>query len=164
MALKRFDVSDIDDAISDAEKEAQQRQDAERADKLADAIGTFIEKSPVVVNAMKEIAQSLMPGKFSSQVNAAMKRSAGEAAELFKARVKPTVEKMETSGNRIPIPGMAVYITIISLLWLFAFLALVIYANTYIQSDQLTVIISSVMICWIVTVALLIYLTRKFKW
>lgn len=164
MALKRFDVPDIDDAISDAEKEAQRRQDAERADRLADAIGTFIEKSPVVVNTMKEIAQSLMPGKFSSQVDAAMKRSAGEAAELFKARVKPTVEKMETSDNRIPIPGMAVYITIISLLWLFAFLALVIYANIYIQSDQLTDIISSVMICWIVTVALTIYLTRKFKW
>lgn len=164
MALKRFDVSDIDDAISDAEKEAQQRQDAERADKLADAIGTFIEKSPVVVNAMKEIAQSLMPGKFSSQVNAAMKRSAGEAAELFKARVKPTVEKMETYSNRIPIPSIVVYITIISLLWLFAFLALVIYANTYIQSDQLTDIIGFIMVCWVATVVLTIYLSRKFKW
>lgn len=164
MALKRFDVPDIDTAISDAEKEAQRRQDAERADRLADAIGTFIEKSPVIVNAMKEIALSLMPGKFSSQVDAAMKRSAGEAAELFKARVKPTVEKMETSDNRIPIPGMAVYITIISLLWLFAFLALVIYANTYIQSDRLTDIIGFIMVCWIITVALTIYLTRKFKW
>lgn len=164
MALKRFDVPDIDNAISDAEKEAQRRQDAERADRIADAIGTFIEKSPVIVNAMKEIAQSLMPGKFSSQVDAAMKRSAGEAAELFEARVKPTVEKMETSGNRISIPSMAVYLTLISLLWLFAFLALVIYANTYIRSEQLTVIISSVMICWIITVALIIYLTRKFKW
>lgn len=164
MALKRFDVPDIDNAISDAEKEAQRKQDAERADRIADAIGTFIEKSPVIVNAMKEIAQSLMPGKFSSQVDAAMKRSAGEAAELFKARVKPTVEKMETSGNRIPIPSMAVYVTLISLLWLFAFLALVIYANTYIQSDQLTDIIGSVMVCWVATVALTIYLTRKFKW
>lgn len=46
MALRRFDVPDIDDAISDAEKEAQRRQDAERVDRLADAIETFIERFP----------------------------------------------------------------------------------------------------------------------
>lgn len=166
MALKKMDVSDIEDAISDARTE-ELRNDIEKAERIADAIGTFIEKSPVVVQAMKEIALSLTPGKFSSQVDADMKRSVNEIAEHFIAKIKPTldrVERAQKATNRISIPSIAVYLTLISLLWLFAFFALTIYANSYIHSEKLTDMITIIAILWIITVALIVYITRHFKW
>lgn len=166
MALKKMDVSDIEDAISDARTE-ELRNDIEKAERIADAIGTFIEKSPVVVHAMKEIAMSLTPGKFSSQVDADMKKSVNEIAEHFNAKIKPTldrVERAQKATNRISIPSIAVYVTLISLLWLFAFFALTIYANSYIHSEKLTDMIAIIAILWIITVAMIVYLTRHFKW
>lgn len=166
MALKKMDVSDIEDAISDARTE-ELRNDIEKAERIADAIGTFIEKSPVVVQAMKEIAMSLTPGKFSSQVDADLKRSVGEIAGYFNAKIKPTLDRVEQTqkaNNRISVQSIAVYVTLISLLWLFAFFALVIYANTYIHSDELTNLITLVIILWLVSITLTVSIARHFKW
>lgn len=164
MVLKKFEVPDIDSAISEAKEEEQRRKELESAERIVTAIETFIEKSPVVVKAMKKIALSLMPGKFSSQVNADMKKSATECAELFKSKVKPTIDRMETQSRRIAVPPLAVYIVLVSLLWLFAFLCMVIYANTtVIHSEQLTSAATLIITFWILTVAVIVYLTRKFK-
>lgn len=164
MALKKFDVPDIDSAISEAREDEQRRKEIESAEKFAAALETFIEKSPVVVKAMREIALSLMPGKFTSQVDADMKKYATECAELFKSKVKPTIDRMDTKSRRIAVPLLAVYIVLVSLLWLFAFLCMVIYANSaVIHSDQLSSAATLIIILWILTVAIITYLTRKFK-
>lgn len=164
MALKKFDVPDIDSAISEAREDEKRSKEIESAERLAAALETFIKNSPVVVKAMKEIALSLMPGRFSSQVDADMKKSATECVELFKSKVKPTIDRMETKSRRIAVPPLAVYIVLVSLLWLFAFLCMVIYANTaVIHSDHLTSAATLTIILWILTVAIITYLTRKFK-
>lgn len=162
-ALKKIDISDIEDAISDARTE-ELRNDIERSERIADAIKTFIEKSPVVVQAMKEIALSLTPGKFSSQVDTDLKRSVIEIAELFNAKVEPTLERTEKIKNRIAFPNIAVYVILISLLWLFAFFALIIYANTYIGSEELTNLIVTVTILWVITIGLTVYLSKRCNW
>lgn len=167
MALKKIDVSDIEEVISDVKVEEQQKLDIEKAERIADVIGTFIDKSPVVVQAMKEIALSLNPGKFSSQVDADMKRTVNEIAELFNAKIKSTLDRVkraQKATNRISIPSIAVYVTLISMLWLFAFFALTIYANSYIHSEELKDMIAIIAFLWIITVALIAYLTRHFKW
>lgn len=164
MALKKFDVPDIDSAISDAREDERRRKEIESAERLASALEAFIEKSPVVVKAIREVALSLMPGKFSSQVDADMKRSATECAELFKSKVKPTIDRMESDSRHIALPTVVFYIIIVSLLWLFAFLCMVIYANSaVIHSEQLTSAATLIIIFWILTVAVIVYLTRKFK-
>lgn len=164
MALKKFDVPDIDSAISEAKEDEQRIKQMETARRIASAMEIFIEKSPVVVKAMEEIVISLTPGKFSSQVDADMKRSATECAELFKSKIKPTIDRMETNSRRIAIPTLAFYIIIVSLLWLFAFLCMVLYANSVvIHSDRLTSAATLIIIFWILTVAIITYLTRKFK-
>ena len=86
-------------------------------------------------------------------------------AKTFNANVKPTVDKMETARNCVIVPALAAYIILFSLIWLIVFLALVIFANFHaVHSEEIYSLVSLIIFFWVVTVALITYLTRKFKW
>lgn len=162
MALKKFDIPDIDEAISAAKDEEQRKRELETADRIADAIGAFIEKSPAVVKAMKEIALSLAPDRFTAKVDAQLKKSADETAELFKRKVSPMVERLDKADRQVSIPVLTFGIIIISLVFLTAFLFLMIYANaSTFHSDSLSWTIALVILAWAVCVAIVTYLSRK---
>ena len=164
MALKKFDVPDIDEAISEAKSEEQRRQEAETAEKISAAIQIFVKKSPEIIKAMKVIVSCLDTRRFTSELNGELRKSATNMAQLFNERVKPMVDRVEKADRRISISTVFAYVVFISILFLFAFFALVIYANTRIQSELLSGLTIRIIFLWILSVAVTVYFTRKFKW
>lgn len=165
MALKKIDVSDIDSAIADTRDDELRQKEIEAQSDLALQIRLFMKEAPYIINEIREAASPMDARKFSSAVSGNLQKSATEMAKTFNANVKPIVDKMETARNSVIVPALAAYIILFSLIWLFVFLALVIFANSQaIHSEEINSLVSLVIFFWVVTVALTIYLTRKFKW
>ena len=164
MALKRFDVPDIDSAISDAEQEEQRRQDAALAEKIAYAIEVFTNKSPDIIKNIANVVSQLDARKFASVVSEELSNTAENMARKFNSRVEPMIRRAESADRRISLPNMAAYIILVTLVWLFIFFLMVMYANTKIQSDELTGLIVLFFVALIFSIIAVIYLTKKYKW
>lgn len=162
MALKNLDVSGIDEAISEAKAEEQRRQEAETAEKITAAIQIFVKKSPEIIQAMRGIVSCLDTQKFTSELNGGLKKSAADMARQFNERARPIVERMEKADRQVSIPVLTFGIIIISLVFLAAFLVLMIYANaSTFHSGSLSWMIALVIVAWGVSVAIVTYLSRK---
>ena len=165
MALKKIDVSDIDSAIAETRDDELRQKEIEAQSDLALQIRLFMKEAPYIINEIREAASPMDARKFTAAVSGNLQKSATEMAKTFNANVKPMADKMETARNSVIVPALAAYIILFSLIWLFVFLALVIFANSQaIHSEEINSLVSLVIFFWVVTVALPIYLTRKFKW
>ncbi len=74
------------------------------------------------------------------------------------------IQRAESADRRTSVPNLMAHIILVTLVWLFIFLLMVIYANTKIQSDELTGLILIFFVCLIVSIIAVIYLTKKYKW
>lgn len=165
MALKKIDVSDIDSAIAATKDDELRVKEIEAQSDVALQIRLFMKEAPYIINEIREAASPMDARRFSSAVSDNLKKSAAEMAATFNANVKPMVDKMETARNCVIVPALAAYIILFSLLWLFVFLALVIFVNSQaVHSNEINSLVSLIIFCWLFTVAIITYLTRKFKW
>ena len=165
MALKKIDVSDIDCAIAETREDELRQKEIEAQSDLALQIRLFMREAPYIINEIREAASPMDAQKFSSGVSDSLQKSAIELAATFNAKVKPMVDKMETARNCVIVPALAAYIILFSLIWLTVFLALVIFANFQaIHSEEINSLVSLIIFFWVVSVALVTYLSRKFKW
>ncbi len=165
MALKKIDVSGIDSAIAETRDDELRQKEIEAQSDLALQIRLFMREAPYIINEIREAASPMDAQKFSAAVSGNLQKSATEMAKTFNANVKPTVDKMETARNCVIVPALAAYIILFSLIWLLVFLALVIFANFHaVHSEEINSLVSLIIFFWVVTVALITYLTRKFKW
>lgn len=165
MALKKIDVSDIDSAIAETRDDELRQKEIEAQSDLALQIRLFMKEAPYIINEIREAASPMDAHKFSSAVSGNLQKSATEMAKTFNANVKPMVDKMETARNCVIVPALAAYIIIVSLVWLFGFMVMVIIVNSgTIHSEQLSNATSAFIGTWIIIVAVIIYLTKIFKW
>lgn len=165
MALKKIDISGIDSTIAETREDELRQKEIEAQSDLALQIRLFMKETPYIINEIREAASPMDAQKFSSAVSENLQKSATEMAATFNAKVKPMADKMETARNCVIVPALAAYIILFSLIWLFVFLALVIFANSQaIHSEEINLLVSLIIFFWVVSVALVTYLTRKFKW
>lgn len=165
MALKKIDVSDIDSAIAETRDDELRQKEIEAQSDLALQIRIFMKEAPYIINEIREAASPMDARKFSSAVSGNLQKSVTEMAKTFKANVKPMVDKIETTRNSVIVPTLAAYIIIVSLVWLFGFLVMVIFVNSdTIHSEQLSNATSAFIGTWIIIVAVIVYLTKIFKW
>lgn len=165
MALKKIDVSGIDSAIAETRDDELRQKEIEAQSDLALQIRLFMKEAPYIINEIREAASPMDTQKFSSAVSGNLQKTATEMAATFNAKVKPMADKMETARKCVIVPALAAYIILFSLIWLFVFLALVIFANSQaIHSEEINSLVSLIIIFWVVSVALTTYLSRKFKW
>lgn len=164
MALKKFDVPDIDDAISEAKDEEQRKQEAALAEKIAYALEYITKKLPDILKNMQGVVSQLDARKFASALREELKNVADEMAERFISKIEPIVKRAESADRRISVPTLAAYIILAILVWQIVFLVLVIYANTKIQSGDLTALIVLFFVALIISIIAVIYLTKKYRW
>lgn len=164
MALKKIDISGIDSTIAETREDELRQKEIEAQSDLALQIRLFMKETPYIINEIREAASPMDAQKFSSAVSENLQKSATEMAATFNAKVKPMADKMETARNCVIVPALA-DIILFSLIWLFVFLALVIFANSQaIHSEEINSLVSLIIFFWVVSVALVTYITRKFKW
>ena len=144
MALKKFDVPDIDDAISEAKDDEQRKEKTAHAEKITYALEYFTKKAPDILKNMSDVISQLDARKFASILREELKNAADEMAHRFNSKIEPMVKRAESADRRISVPTMAAYIILATIVWLFIFLIMVIYANTKIQSGDLTALITRV--------------------
>lgn len=164
MALKKFDVPDIDDAISEAKDDEQRKQEAAQAEKIAYALEYATKKLPDILKNMQGVVSQLDAHKFAAVVSEELRKTADEMAERFISKIEPIVKRAESADRRISVPTLAAYIILAILVWQIVFLVLVIYANTKIQSGDLTALIVLFFVALIISIIAVIYLTKKYKW
>ncbi|WP_289874259.1 hypothetical protein, partial [uncultured Muribaculum sp.] len=164
MALKKFDVPDIDDAISEAKDDEQRKEETAHAEKIAYALEYFTKKSPDILKNMSDVISQLDARKFASILREELKNIADEMAHRFNSKIEPMVKRAESAERRISVPTQAAYIILATIVWLFIFLIMVIYANTRIQSDDLTGLIVLFFVALIISIIAVIYFTKKYKW
>lgn len=177
MVLKKFDIPEIDDAISDAKHEERLRKQQEEAEKIATVLHAFLAQSPDIINAMRAVIPLLDAKKFSAQlsedlrksansmtaqVGENLRKSAGEIEKRFIADVTPLIERVEQSEKRVSVPILAFYVIITTLVFLAAFFALVIFANAHsLHSAALSKSAIIIAVCWGLGIAGITYLSRK---
>ena len=165
MALKKIDVSDIDSAIAETKDDELRQKEIEAQNDLALQIRLFMKEAPYIINEIREAASPMDARKFSSVVSGNIQKSVTEMANSFNENVNPTVKRIERAKNGIIVPSLAFHIIIVSLVWLFGFLVMVIFVNSgTIHSEQLTNATSAFIGTWIIIVAVIVYLTKIFKW
>lgn len=164
MALKKFDVPDIDDAISEAKDDEQRKEETAHAEKIAYALEFFTKKAPDILNNMHGVVSQLDARKFASILREELRKAADEMAVRFSSKIEPIVKRAESADRRISVPTLAAYIILAIIIWLLIFLVMVIYANTKIQSGDLTALIVLFFVCCIITIIAVIYFTKKYKW
>lgn len=164
MALKKIDVPDIDEAISEAKDDEQRKQDAALAEKIAYAIEVFTNKSPVIIRNISAVVSQLDAHKFAAAVSEELRKTADDMARNFNSRIEPMLKRAESADRRMSIPNLAAYTTLVTFVWLFIFLVMVIYANTKIQSDELTGLIVLFFVALIISIIAVIYFTKKHRW
>lgn len=164
MALKKFDVPDIDDAISEAKDDEQRKQDMAQAEKIAYALEYFTKKAPDILKNMQDIVSQLDARKFAVVLGEELKNATDEMTHSFISKVDPIVKRAESADRRISVPTLAAYIILAILVWLLIFLVMVIYANTKIRSDDLTALIVLFFLVLIISIIAVIYFTKKYKW
>ena len=69
MALKKFDVPDIDDAISEARDDEQRKEEVAHAEKIAYALEYFTKKSPDMLKNMFDVVSQLDARKFAAALS-----------------------------------------------------------------------------------------------
>lgn len=177
MALKKFDIPEIDDAITDARREEQLLKQQAAAEEIAAALRSFIDRSPDIINAMRAVMPMLDADKFSArvsgelrkaangaaaQVGDSLRKSGGEIGKRLMADMAPLFERAERQKKRISIPLPAFYVIITTLVFLAAFLGIMIYANaSSFHSGPLSWTIALVITAWGVCVAIVTYFSRK---
>lgn len=164
MALKKFDVPDIDDAISEAKDDEQRKEETAFAEKIACALEFFTNKSPDILKNMSDVVSQLDARKFAAVVSEELSKTADGMVRRFISKVEPLIRRAESADRRFSLPNLAAYIILVILVWLFIFLLMVIYANIKIRSDELTGLIVIFFLCLIVSIIAVIYLTKKYKW
>lgn len=164
MALKKFDVPDIDDAISEAKDDEQRKEETAHAEKIANALVYFTKKSPDILKNMSDVVSQLDARRFAAALSEELKKAADEMAHRFNSKIEPMVKRAESAERRISVPTLAAYIILATIVWLFIFLIMVIYANTKIQSDDLTGLIVLFFVALIISIIAVIYFTKKYKW
>ncbi|MBP3289295.1 MAG: hypothetical protein J6L79_08725 [Muribaculaceae bacterium] len=165
MALKKFEFPDAGEAIADAKDDELRQQEIKVQSDLAVQIRMFLKDAPYIVREIQEAASPMDTHRFSAAVSDDLNKTVTELAQLFNAKTRQTVDRLDAAQRGVVVPNIVVYIILVSLLWLFVFFALAIFANSQIiHSDQLTGLISLTLLCWAATVAAIVYFTRKFKW
>ena len=163
MALKKFDVPDIDDAISEAKDDEQRKEETAHAEKIAYALEYFTKKSPDILKNMSDVISQLDARKFASILREELKNIADEMAHRFNSKIEPIpilhfmVKRAESAERRISVPTLAAYIILAILVWLIIFLVMVIYANTKIRSGDLTALIALFFVALIISIIAVIY-------
>ena len=66
MALKKIDVPDIDDAISEAKDDEHRKEETAHAEKIAYALEYFTNKTPDILKNMSNVISQLDVRKFAS--------------------------------------------------------------------------------------------------
>ena len=164
MALKKFDVPDIDDAITEAKDEEQRKEETAQAEKIAYALEFFTKKAPDILKHMSGMVSQLDARKFAAALREELKNAADEMAERFNSKVEPMVKRAESADRRVSLPSLVAYILLAIFVWLIVFVVTVIYANTKIQSDDLTALIVLFFVDSILSIIAVIYCHKKFKW
>lgn len=165
MALKKIDVSGIDSAIAETRGDELRQQEIEAQSDLSLQIRLFMKEAPYFINEIREAASPMDARKFTSIVSGNLQKSATEMAKAFNENITPTVKRIERAKNGIIVPVLAAYIIIVSLVWLFGFMVMVIFVNSgTIHSEQLSNATSAFIGTWIIIVAVIVYLTKIFKW
>ncbi len=164
MALKKFDVPDIDDAISEAKDDQQRKEEAAHAEKIAYALEYFTKKSPDILRNMQGTVSQLDARKFAAVLREELKKAADEMAREFKSKIEPIVKRAESADRRKNLPNIFVYIYRVTYVWLIAFLIMVIYANFKIKSDDLTALIVMFFVFCFISIITVVYISRKYKW
>ena len=164
MALKKFDVPDIDDAISEAKDEEQRKEETAQAEKIAYALEFFTKKAPDILKHMSGMVSQLDARKFAAVLRKELMNVADEMAERFNSKVEPMVKRVESANRRKMLSKLIVYIYRVTYIWLIFFLMMVIYANFKIKSDDLTALIVLFFVALIISIIAVIYLTKKYKW
>lgn len=164
MALKKFDVPDIDDAISEAKDDEQRKEETAHAEKIAYALELFTKKAPDILKHMSGMVSQLDARKFAAVLREELMNAADEMAERFNSKVEPMVKRVESADRRKRLSKLIVYIYRVTYIWLIFFLVMVIYANFKIKSDDLTALIVMFFVCCILTIIGIIYFTKKYRW
>lgn len=164
MVIKKIDVPDIDNAISEAKDEEQRKEETAQAEKIAYALEFFTKKAPDILNNMQGVVSQLDPRKFAAVLREEMMNVADEMAERFNSKVEPMVKRVESADRRKRLSKLIVYIYRVTYIWLIFFLMMVIYANFKIKSDDLTALIVLFFVALIISIIAVIYLTKKYKW
>lgn len=164
MALKKFDVPDIDDAISEAKDEEQRKEETAQAEKIAYALEFFTKKAPDILKHMSGMVSQLDARKFAAVLREELMNAADEMAERFNSKVEPMVKRVESADRRKRLSKLIVYIYRVTYIWLIFFLMMVIYANFKIKSDDLTALIVLFFVAVIISIIAVIYFTKKYRW
>ena len=164
MALKKFDVPDIDDAISEAKDDEQRKEETAHAEKIAYALEYFTKKAPDILKNMSDMISQLDARKFASILREELKNAADEMAHRFNSKIEPMVKRAESADSRKSLPKLVVYIYRVTYIWLLFFLMMVIYANFKIKSDDLTALIVLFFVALIISIIAVIYFTKKYRW
>lgn len=165
MALKKFEFPDAGEAIADAKDDELRQQEIKAQNDLAAQISLFLKEAPYIIRDIQEAASPMDARRFSAAVSDDLNKKVTELAQLFNTKTRQTVERLDTARRGMIVPNIVVYIILVSILWLFVFFALAIFANSQtIHSDRLTALVFLTLLCWAVTVAVIVFFTRKFKW
>lgn len=164
MAIKKIDVPDIDNAISEAKDEEQRKEETAQAEKIAYALEFFTKKAPDILKNMHGVVSQLDVRKFAAALREELKNVADEMAQRFNSKVEPMVKRVESADRRVSLPSLVAYILLAIFVWLIVFVVVVIYANTKIQSGELTAIIVLFFVVSILSVIAVIYCHKKYKW
>lgn len=164
MVIKKIDVPDIDNAISEAKDEEQRKEETAQAEKIAYSLEFFTKKAPDILNNMQGVVSQLDPRKFVAVLREELMNVADEMAQRFNSKVEPMVKRVESADRRKRLSKLIVYIYRVTYIWLIFFLVMVIYANFKIKSDDLTALIVMSFVCCILTIIGVIYFTKKYRW
>lgn len=164
MVIKKIDVPDIDNAISEAKDEEQRKEEVAHAEKIAYALEFFTKKAPDILKNMSDVVSQVDAYKFAAVLREELKNAADEMAQRFNSKVEPMVKRIESADRRKRLSKLIVYIYRVTYIWLIFFLVMVIYANFKIKSDDLTALIVMFFVCCILTIIGVIYFTMKYKW
>lgn len=164
MALKKFDVPDIDNAISEAKDDEKRKEETAQAEKIAYALKYFTKKSPEILKNMSDVVSQLDPYKFASVLRVELKNAADEMTCEFRSKIEPMIKRAESADRRISIPNLAAYLFLDTFIWLIIFLVMVIYAAIKNSSGDLTSLIVLFFVCWILSVIGVVYFSKKYKW
>ncbi len=164
MALKKFDISEVNKAGTDERNDELRENEIAAQNNLAGQIRIFVKEAPNIMEALDNALLKLDAQKFSSSVNDGMKKTVSEMTRSFIAGVKPTVDRID-NRQRVSLPSHVFYVAFDTLIWLLIFFALVVYASCQPNvSGTLPGIIGMTFFFWLVSTAAIVYLSRKFKW
>ena len=164
MALKKFDISEVCKAGADERNDELRQSEIDAQNNLAGQIRIFVKEAPDIMEALDNALMKLDAQKFSTSVSDNMKKTVSEMTRTFIAGVKPTVDRID-NRKRVSLPSLVFYVAFETLIWLLIFFALVVYASGQpIVSETLPGITGMTFLFWLVSTAVIIYLSRKFKW